>query len=163
MNFAFCRRLSSTSGDFRLWRGLSENKGVTTFQAAAFQNAQGLASATIRSGESLPECASYETKNARISVCMVLAALVPASELEPGNSRVLAPRIAQRRIHSPALGSRAWFRSVTNLEAHLAGGAGDDAESGFVVARIQVFRLRLYDVHHLLACYFTNLNLVRFF
>ena len=108
---------------------------MTTFEAAAFQNAQGLASATIRTGELLPECA-YEPKNARISVCMALAVVVTASELEPGNTRILAPRIAQCRIHSPALGSRASFRSLTNLEAHLAGGAGDDSKSGFVVARI---------------------------
>ena len=52
---------------------------------------------------------------------------------------------------------------VDNLEAHLAGGAGDDAKSGFVAARVQVFRLRLHDIHHLLACYFTNFDLVRFF
>jgi len=52
---------------------LGENAGVTTFEAAALENAQGLVSATIRSGESLPECA-YETKNARICVRTVLAA-----------------------------------------------------------------------------------------
>src|SRR6266404_9223477 len=67
-------------------RGLSENSGVTTFEAAAFQNAQRLVSATIRSGESLPECA-YETENARICVRTVLAAVVIASELKSGNLR----------------------------------------------------------------------------
>jgi len=74
-------------GDCRLWKSLSENTGVTTFEAAAFQNAQRLVSLpTIRSGESLPECA-YETKNARISVCMVLAAVVIASEVKSGYPR----------------------------------------------------------------------------
>src|SRR6266850_5448611 len=67
-------------------RGLSENSGVTTFEAAAFQNAQGLTWATIRSGESLPECA-YETENARICVRTVLTAVVIASELKSGNPR----------------------------------------------------------------------------
>src|SRR4029077_14077703 len=73
-------------GDCRVWKGLSENSGVTTFEAAAFQNAQGLVCATIRSGESLPECA-YETKNARIIIRTVLAAVVIASELKSGNPR----------------------------------------------------------------------------
>ena len=133
---------------------------MTIFEAAAFQNAQSLVSPTIRSGESLPECA-YETKNARICVRTVLAAVVIASELKSGNPR--SQGLELRSIDLPALGGRVSFRSVNNLEAHLAGGAGNDAESGFVVACIQVFRLRLHDVHHLLACYFTNLNLVRFF
>ena len=79
----------------------------------------------------------------------------------------MRPGAATKRSNQPITScsscGRASFRSVNNLEAHLAGGAGDNAESGFVVACIQVFRLRLYDVHHLLACYFTNLNLVRFF
>src|SRR5207237_5011835 len=73
-------------GDFRLWKGLSENTGVTTFKAAAFQNAQWLVSATIRSGESLPEC-PYETKNPRIGIRTVLAAVVIASQLKSGNPR----------------------------------------------------------------------------
>jgi hypothetical protein len=73
-------------GDCRLWKGASENAGVNAFQAAAFQNAQGLASATIRSSESLPEFA-YETKNARVRVGAVLAAVVIASELKSGNPR----------------------------------------------------------------------------
>ena len=56
MNLAFSRLVSRTSTAviFRLWKGyLPENAGVTAFEAAAFQNAQGLVSATIRSGESL--------------------------------------------------------------------------------------------------------------
>ena len=65
---------------------MSENTGVTTFEAAAFQNAQGLLSAAIRSGESLAECA-YETKNARIGIGTVLAAVVIASEVKSGNPR----------------------------------------------------------------------------
>ena len=35
---------------------------------------------------------------------------------------------------------------IDDLEAHLAGGAGDDAEAGFVVARVQVFRFRFHGV-----------------
>src|SRR5206468_2494346 len=43
------------------------------------------------------------------------------------------------------------FESIGDLEAHLAGGAGDDAEGGFVVARVEVFALGVHDVHHLFA------------
>ena len=135
---------------------------MTTFEAATFQDAQGLASATIRSGESLPECA-YETKNARICVRTVLAAILNASDLESGNSRSQGLELRSVKFVHQLLAAERRFRSVDNLEAHLAGGAGDDAESGFVVACIQVFRLRLHDVHHLLACHFTNFDLVRFF
>src|SRR2546430_6494602 len=68
--------------DFRLWKGLGENTGVTTFKAAAFQNAQRLVSLpTIRSGESLPECA-YESNTARIRVRMVWSAVLIRSALE---------------------------------------------------------------------------------
>jgi len=126
------------------------------------QNAQGLISAAIRSGESLPECA-YETKNARICVRTVLAAVVIASEVKSGNPRSQSLEMCSVKFVHQLSAAECRSGSVDNLEAHLAGGAGDDAESGFVVACIQVFRLRLYDVHHLLACYFTNLNLVRFF
>ena len=66
---------------------------MTIFEAAAFQNAQSLVSPTIRSGESLPECA-YETKNARICVRTVLAAVVIASELKSGNPRSQASKCA---------------------------------------------------------------------
>ena len=135
---------------------------MTAFQAAAFQNAQGLAPATIRSGESLPECA-YETKNAQICVRTLLTAVVIASELKSGNPRSQGLELRSVKFVHQLSAAERRSESVDNLEPHLAGGAGDDAESGFVVARIQVFRLRLYDVHHLLACYFTNLNLVRFF
>ena len=135
---------------------------MTTFEAAAFQNAQGLVSATIRSGESLPECA-YETKNARIGIRTVLAAVVIASELKSGNPRSQGLELRSVKFVHQLSAAERRSGSVNNLEAHLAGGAGDDAESGFVVACIQVFRLRLHDVHHLLACYFANLGLVRFF
>jgi hypothetical protein len=121
--------------DFRLWKSLSENTGVTTFQAAAFQNAQGLASATIRSGESLPECA-YETKNARVSVRTVLVAVVIASELKSGNPRSQGLELRSVKLIHQLWAAERRFRSVNNLEAHLAGGAGDDAKSGFVVACI---------------------------
>jgi hypothetical protein len=38
---------------------------------------------------------------------------------------------------------------IDDLEAHLAGGAGDDAEAGFVTARVQVFGFRFHDVYDL--------------
>ena len=60
-------------------------------------------------------------------------------------------------------GTRAYRRSVYNLEAHLAGGAGDDAEGGFIASRIQVLRLCLNDIHDLFARYLADLCLVRFF
>src|SRR5689334_6299673 len=58
----------------------------------------------------------------------------------------------------------AWcaVESVDDFETHLAGSAGDDAESSFIVSRIQVLRLRLNDIHDLLARYFANLRLVGF-
>jgi hypothetical protein len=40
---------------------------------------------------------------------------------------------------------------IDDFEAHLAGGAGDDAEGGFVVARVQVLGFRFHDVHDLFA------------
>ena len=114
---------------------MSENKGVTTFEAAAFQNAQGSVSATIRSGESLPECA-YETKNARICVRTVLAAVVIASEVKSGNPRSQGLEFRSVKLIHQLLAAERRSRSVNNFEAHLPGGAGDDAESGFVVACI---------------------------
>ena len=116
-------------------RSLSENTGVATFEAAAFQNAQGLASATIRSGESLPECV-YETKNARICVRTVLAAVVIASELKSGNPRSEGLELCSVKFVHQLSAAERRSGSVDNLEAHLAGGAGDDAKSGFVVACI---------------------------
>ena len=114
---------------------MSENTGVTTFEAAALENAQSLVSPTIRSGESLPECA-YETKNARICVRTVLAAVVIASELKSGNPRSQGLELRSVKFVHQLLAAERRSRSVNNLEAHLAGGAGDDAESGFVVACI---------------------------
>jgi len=108
---------------------------VTTFETTAFQNAQGLVSATIRSGESLSECA-YETKNARIGVRTVLAAVVIASELKSGNPRSQGLELRSVKFVHQLLAAERRFGLVDNLEAHLAGGAGDDAESGFVVACI---------------------------
>ena len=95
------------------------------------QNAQGLVSATIPSGESLPE-----TKNARIGVRTVLAAGATASELEPGNPRSQGLELRSVQFVHQLSAAERRSESVDNLEAHLAGGAGDDAESGFVVARI---------------------------
>ena len=93
----------------------------------------------------------------------VLAAVVIASEVKSGNPRSQGLEMCSVKfVHQLSAAERS-SGSVDNLEAHLAGGAGDDAKSGFVVACIQVFRLRLHDVHHLLACYFANLGLVRFF
>ncbi len=108
---------------------------MTTFEAAAFQNAQGLVSATIRSGESLPECA-YETKNARIGIRTVLAAEVIASELKSGNPRSQGLELRSVKFVHQLLKAERRSRSVNNLETHLASGAGDNAESGFVVACI---------------------------
>src|SRR5437773_3676975 len=39
------------------------------------------------------------------------------------------------------------FESICDFKAHLTGGTGDDAEGGFVVARVQVLALRVHDVH----------------
>jgi hypothetical protein len=70
----------------------------------------------------------------------------------------------------PTRGARAlpnpWnprFRSIGDFEAHLAGGAGDNAEGGFVVAGIQVFALRIHDVHDLFARDFADFGFVRLF
>jgi hypothetical protein len=99
------------------------------------QNAQGLVWATIRSGESFPKCA-YETENARVVIRAVLAAVVIASELESGYPRSQGLELCSVKfIHQLWVVERR-SRSVNNLEAHLAGGAGDDAKSGFVVACI---------------------------
>ncbi len=49
-----------------------------------------------------------------------------------------------------------------DFEAHLAGGAGDDSESGFIIPRVEVFALRVHDVHHLFARDFTDFRFVRF-
>ena len=64
MNFASSRLVTRTStAVIPPLERLGENAGVTTFKAAAFENAQRLVSPTIRSSKSLPESA-YETKNA---------------------------------------------------------------------------------------------------
>ena len=52
---------------------------------------------------------------------------------------------------------------LDDFEAHLPGGAGDDLEAGFVVARVEIFALRFHDVHDLLARHFADLRLVRLF
>ena len=52
---------------------------------------------------------------------------------------------------------------VDDLEAHLAGGAGDDAETGFITARVQVFGFRFHDVHDLFARDRADFDLVRLF
>jgi len=108
---------------------------VTTFEVAAFQNTQELVSATIRSGESLPEGA-YKTKNARIGIGTVLAAVVIASELKSGNPRSQGLELRSVKFVHQLLTAERRPGSVNNLEAHLASSAGDDAESGFVVACI---------------------------
>ena len=45
----------------------------------------------------------------------------------------------------------------------MAGGAGDDAEGGFVGARVQVFGFRFHDVHDLFARDFADLRFVWLF
>ena len=52
---------------------------------------------------------------------------------------------------------------VDDFEAHLAGGAGDDAEAGFLGARVQVFALGVHDVDDLFARHFADFCFVRFF
>src|SRR5205823_8040285 len=91
--------------------------------------AQRLVSSTIRSGESFPECA-YETKNARIGIRTVLAAVVIASELKSSNPRSQGLELRSVKFVDQLLAAERRSRSVNNLEAHLAGGAGDDPESG---------------------------------
>src|SRR4029079_4859286 len=58
----------------------------------------------------------------------------------------------------------AWsaVESVDDFETHLAGSAGDGAESSFIVSRIQVLRLCPNDIHDLLARHFPHLHFVRF-
>ena len=52
---------------------------------------------------------------------------------------------------------------IDDLEAHLPGGAFDDAEGGFVVAGVQVFAFRVDDIQHLFARDLADLLFVRFF
>ena len=52
---------------------------------------------------------------------------------------------------------------IDDFEAHLPGGAFDDAEGSFVAARVQVFGFRFDDVHHLFARDFADFFFVRFF
>jgi uncharacterized protein (DUF885 family) len=52
-------------------------------------------------------------------------------------------------------------RSIDDLQAHLPGSAGDDAEGGFVVACVQVFALGSDDVHDLFASDAADLCFVR--
>jgi hypothetical protein len=52
---------------------------------------------------------------------------------------------------------------IADLEAHLTSGAGDDAKRGFVVTSVQVFSLRVHDIHHLFSRNFANLRFVRLF
>src|SRR5437588_11364237 len=59
--------------------------------------------------------------------------------------------------------SRTQLALIGDLEAHLAGGAGNDAEGSFVVAGVEVFALGVHDVHDLFARDLADLCLVRFF
>ena len=54
-------------------------------------------------------------------------------------------------------------RLIGDFEAHLAGGAGDDAEGGFVVARVEVLALGVHDVHDLFARDLADFGFVRLF
>src|ERR1700745_2241074 len=49
---------------------------------------------------------------------------------------------------------------IGDFEAHLASGAGDDAEGGLIVARVEVFAFGVYDVHDLFARDFADFGLV---
>ena len=55
------------------------------------------------------------------------------------------------------------FRLIDDFHAHLAGRAGDDSESGDVVACVLILALRVHDVHDLFARDLSNFSLVRFF
>jgi hypothetical protein len=55
------------------------------------------------------------------------------------------------------------IKLIADFEAHLTGGAGDDRESGFIVARTQVFALGVHNVHDLLARDFADFRFVRLF
>ena len=52
---------------------------------------------------------------------------------------------------------------IDDFEAHLPGGAGDDTDGGFVVARVEVFALGVHDVHDLFARDFAHFGFVRLF
>ena len=67
-----------------------------------------------------------------------------------------------REVRYPIRSAWATAKSVDDLETHLAGGAGDDAKGGFIVSRIQIFRLCFDDIHDLFARHFPDLRLVRF-
>src|SRR5207248_4300606 len=60
-----------------------------------------------------------------------------------------------RRVRSPICEIRVIrgrCRSlIDDFETHLTGGAGNDAEGGFIVARVEVFALGVHDVHDLFA------------
>ena len=45
----------------------------------------------------------------------------------------------------------------------MPGGAGDDTEGGFVVARVQVFALGVHDIHDLFARDLADFGFVRLF
>src|SRR3954471_3424140 len=63
----------------------------------------------------------------------------------------------------PGKGNSAKGRLIDDLEAHLAGGTRDNAETRFIAARVQVFGLRFHDIHDLFARHFADLRLVRLF
>jgi hypothetical protein len=58
---------------------------------------------------------------------------------------------------------RGFHGLIDNFEAHLAGGAGDNAKGGFVIARVEVFALGVHDVHDLFTRHFADLRFVGFF
>src|SRR5882672_9773746 len=49
----------------------------------------------------------------------------------------------------PSQASCVTSKLVGDFQTHLTGGAGDDAEGGFVVAGIEVFALGVHDIHDL--------------
>ena len=52
---------------------------------------------------------------------------------------------------------------IRDFQPHLTGRAGDNAEGGFVVTRVQVFALGVHDIHDLFAADLANLGFVRLF
>src|SRR4030095_1612486 len=72
-------------------------------------------------------------------------------------------KLGRLAASQPSQASCLTSESIEDLESHLPGSAGDDAESGFVVTRVQVFALGVDDVQHLFATDFSDFGLVRLF
>ena len=89
------------------------------------------------------------------------------------NERGLSPNIAnavvihalpqvERWRRRNRAGLQSCYFLLDDFETHLSRRAGDDAEGGFVVTRIEIFGLRFDDVHDLFARDLAHLGFVRF-